>query len=122
MQTGNNERGIEQAKHTGEQPSKRIHESGVNGFGNPVAQNPADWTNDRMRNQNRQNDGAEGNDDDGNNCGRDLLEEALEIDEDEAGHNRGDDLCLIADHTNRRKAKIPDWNICHRRRSYRVGV
>ena len=79
-----------------------------------VADLPADGADDRVCNEHRRNERAERHDDHADDFGTDLLKEFLQIDQNKAGQNRGDDLALVADHLYLGKAEVPNRDFAGR--------
>ena len=96
VQAGHDERRVDGTEERGEQHADVGGEAPVHHVGDRVANGPADGPHDQVRDEHGGHERHERHHDHAHDLGRPLGEELLEPHEHEGGHERGDDLALVA--------------------------
>ena len=110
MQTGDDQRCIEEAEYSAEQQAQGTGDAGIDEVGDPGTDGPADGAQNKVSSHDSQQQAAERNHNHGDDSRRDLTEELFQIDQSETCQHGGDNLSLVADHIHLNKAEVPLGN------------
>ena len=122
VKPGDDKGRIEKAKHSRKHTFKAGRQTCIYKIGNHGANLPPNRPQHAVGDDNRQQQGAEGHHDHGDDCRAYFPEEALQIYQGKAGQNRREHLGLIAYHLHLEEAEIPYRNIRRGRPGHPVSI